>query len=184
MTATTAAAGNFYDAKRRAMSHDRNLFHRRLHRFRHFDNSFERRIGGHDPLEQIAEDAFYFAVDQIIDIEFIQAFGAFELPCAGTANHDLRPVFCDNRMFDDFEKLGGVQRNQVLAGNLRIDIGGVGNPQRVMSMNGQDLRLRPDKLLEILPVTDDYVFLLIFPQQQRLDHAQAVGDILRAAVRP
>src|SRR3954471_9954660 len=100
------------------MTDDWNLFYGRLHRLRHFDDAFERRIAGHDALEQLAEGALDLAIDQVIDVEFIQTLRALELPCARAADHNLRPVFFDYRMFYDLEKLSRVQRNEVLAGNL------------------------------------------------------------------
>ena len=87
-------------------------------------------------------------------------------------------------MFDDLEKFSRVQRNEILAGNLRIDIGGVRNAERIVRMNRQDLGLGPDKLFQILAVANDDVIFGVFAQQQRLDHAQAVRHILGAAIRP
>jgi len=38
----------------------------------------------HHALEKIAKDALDLAVDQVIDIELVEAFGALKLPRAGT----------------------------------------------------------------------------------------------------
>lgn len=42
-------------------------------------------------LVQITKDPFDFAVDQGIDLEFIEAVRLLELPGAGTANNNFRP---------------------------------------------------------------------------------------------
>ena len=121
------------------MLYDRNLFDGRLHFLGDLDDPFERRVAGHDALEEFAEDPFDFAVDQIIDVEFVQTLGAFQLPGAGSANYDLGPVFRDDRVLNDFQKFGGVYGDEVFAGNLGIDVGRIGNAQRIVSMNRDDL---------------------------------------------
>ena len=100
------------------MLHHGNLFDRRLHFLRHLDDPLERWIAGHHALEEIAEYAFNLAIDQIIDVELIQAVSAFQLPGAGAADDDFRSVFLNNRMLYNFQEFSRVYRNQVLSGDL------------------------------------------------------------------
>src|SRR2546428_4295754 len=72
LTAATTASGDLNYAKCRAMFYDGNLFYRRLHFLRHFDDAFERRISGHHALEEIAEYAFNLTIDKLIDVELIK----------------------------------------------------------------------------------------------------------------
>ena len=53
-----------------------------------------------------------------------------------------------------------------------------------MSVNGQHPGFRTDKFLKVINVTSDNVFFGVFPQQQRLNHAQTVGHILGPSIRP
>ena len=102
LATASATARDLNHAEGRTVFDDRNLFDSRLHALRHFDDSFERWIAGHHALEQIAEDALDLAVDQVIDVEFIQPLGALKLPGAGTTDDDFWSILLDYRVRDDF----------------------------------------------------------------------------------
>src|SRR5437899_4260033 len=93
LTTATTASGDLNYAKGRAMLDHGNLFDRRLHFLGHLDDPLERWITGHHALEEIAKDSFDLAVDQVIDIEFVQTLGPFQLPGARAANDNLWPIF-------------------------------------------------------------------------------------------
>src|SRR5205807_3625120 len=92
-------------AERRAMTYHGNLLHGRLHMLRNLDDLRQLRIAGHDSLEEIAEGKFNLAIDQVIDIEFVDPVGFFQLPCSGTAHDNLRLVLLDDRMRDNAYEL-------------------------------------------------------------------------------
>ena len=144
LAAASAAARDLNYSESRAMTDDRNFFDRRLHLFRNFDDSRQRRIALHDALEEIAEDAFDLAVDQIVDLELVQPVRLFQLPGARTAHHDLRSIFFDHRMRDDLDELVRVKRHQVFAEDLGVNVSRVGDAERVVRMNG-DRPLSPDQ---------------------------------------
>src|SRR5712691_2232894 len=100
------------------MLHYGNLFDRRLHFLRHLDDPLECRIAGHHSFEEVAKHALDLPVYQVIDLELIEAVRALKLPSAGTADDDLRLELSDDWMCDDLEKLGGVERHQILAGDF------------------------------------------------------------------
>lgn len=74
-------------------------------------------------------------------------------------------------MRDDLDELGGVQGHQVLAGELRVNVGGVGDAERVVGVDGEDFGLGADEAFEVLEVAGDDVALVVLPEQQRLDDA-------------
>ena len=78
-----------------------DFFDGRLHTLGHFDDALERGIAGHHSFEEIAEDAFNLAIDQVIDVEFVQTICPFQLPRSRTADDYLRLEFLDRRMGDD-----------------------------------------------------------------------------------
>ena len=166
------------------MLYDRNFFDGRLHALGNFDYPFERRIAGHHPFEKIAEDPFDLAVDQIIDLEFVQTVCALQLPRTWSADNNLRLVLCYYRMRDDLEKLGGVDGNQVLTGDLRIDISGVRNPERVVRVNRDYFSFRTNKLFQVFEIANDHVVFRVFAEQQSLNHSQAIGNILGTSIGP
>src|SRR2546423_15408435 len=100
------------------MAHNRDLFGRRLHALRKLDDALERGITVYHALKQFAEDALDLTIDQIVDVEFIEPVRALQLPGAGSADHDLRPIFFDDGMRDDLQEFSSVDGNQVLAGDL------------------------------------------------------------------
>ena len=118
LTTATTASGNLNYAKGRAMLDHGNLFDRRLHFLGHLDDPLERWIAGHHALEEIAEDSFDLAIDQIIDVELIKAVSALQLPGAGAADDDFRSVFINNWMLYNLQEFGRVYRNQILSGDL------------------------------------------------------------------
>src|SRR5262249_8240085 len=138
LAAPATTASDFDDAERRTMLHDRDLFNRRLHALGNLDDALEGRITGHHAPEEIAENFFNLAVNQVIDIEFVQTLSALQLPGPGAADDNLRPVFRDHGMLNDLQKFRGVQWNEVLAGNLGIDVGGIRNAERIVSVNRED----------------------------------------------
>ena len=87
-------------------------------------------------------------------------------------------------MRDDLEKLSGVDGHQVLAGDFRVDVGGVGNAQRIMGVDGHYPGFRSDKFFEILQVTNDYIVFLVLAKEECLDHSQAIRHIFGSPIRP
>ena len=141
------------------MTHDRNLFNGCLHLLWYLDNSWQTGIALHDALEEIAEYSLYLTVDQIVDLKLVKPPRFFKLPGPWTANNNFRPVFLDNRMRDNFDELMRVERHQVLAEDFGVNVGGIGDAKWVVRVNGKDLRVRADKLIEIVEVTGDDIFL-------------------------
>ena len=107
------------------MTNNRNLFNRRLHLFGNLDDSRQLRIARHDAPEEIVENAFDLAIDQVVDLKLLKAVCLLQLPGAGPTYNNLRLIFLDNRMGDDLEKLSGVKRHQVFAKEFRVNFRGV-----------------------------------------------------------
>ncbi len=160
------------------------FFHGGLHALGHFDNSLKRRITGHHSFEEIAEDSLNLAIDQVIDVKFVETVCPFELPRPRPADDDLRLEPFDDWMGNYLKELGRVNGNQVFAGDLRINVGRIRNSQRIVGMNGYDFGLGADEFLEILEIADDHFLFRIIPQQQGLDHSQSIRHILGTPVRP
>src|SRR6185436_8925750 len=121
------------------MPHDWNLLNSRLHVFGNLDYSRQLRIARHNAPEEIVENTFDLAVDQVVDLKLIKAVCLLQLPGAWPTDNDLRLVFFNNRMSNDFEKLSSVKRHQVFAEEFGVNFCRVGNPQRVMRVNRQYL---------------------------------------------
>src|SRR5258706_15264093 len=91
----------------------------------------------HNAPEDIVENALDLTVDQVVDLKLIKAVCLLQLPGAWPTHNDLRLIFFDDRMSNDFEKLGSVKRHQVFAEEFGVNFSRVGNPQRVMRVNRQ-----------------------------------------------
>jgi len=128
------------------MLDDRNFFRRRLHFFRHFNDARQRRVALHDAFEDVAKDAFYLAVNQVIDLELVKPVRLFKLPGPRSTHDDFWLVLFDNRMGDDFNELMRVERHVVLAEDLCVNVSSVGNPERIMSVNRDYFSFRSDEL--------------------------------------
>src|ERR1041384_2034938 len=92
------------------MAHDRNLFDRRLRVLRELDDARQAGIAFDDAPEQIAKDALDLAVDQIVDLEFVEPISLFQLPRAGAADDDRRSVSLYRRGSE--ERRGGQGERQ------------------------------------------------------------------------
>ena len=77
-------------------------------------------------------------------------------------DNNLRPIFFQNRMRNDLDEFVRVERHQVLAADLGVNVCCIRDPKRVMGVNGHDLRLRSHKLIEMVQVTGDDICLGIF----------------------
>src|SRR6266576_5942581 len=143
------------------MPDDGNFLDGRLHALGNLDYALESWVTGHHAFEKIAEDPFDLAVDQIIDLEFVQAFGPLQLPGAGSANDYLRPVFRDDWMLNDLQKLGRVYGDKILARDLGINIGRIGNAQRIVRVDSDYFSFRSDEFLQVFQITNDDVFFRI-----------------------
>jgi hypothetical protein len=100
------------------MPDDRNLFDRRLHVFRNFDDAWQCRVARQDSSKQLGKDALDLAIDQVVDLEFVEPVCLFELPRARTTNDDARLKLLDHRMFHDPDELVRVHGHQVFAGEF------------------------------------------------------------------
>ncbi len=78
-----------------------DFFHGRLHILGHFDDALKCGIAGHHSFEEIAEDPFNLAIDQVIDVEFVQTTRPFKLPRSRAADNYLGLEFFDDRMGDN-----------------------------------------------------------------------------------
>ena len=58
-----------------------------------------------DAAEEVAEDALDLPVYQVRDVELVKAVGLLKLPRAWASDDDLRFVFFQDRVLNDFEKL-------------------------------------------------------------------------------
>ena len=68
-------------------------------------------------------------------------------------------------MSHDTHELVRVKRHQVLAKNLRVNIGCVRNTKRIVRMNGEDFGFGANKLFEIVCVAGNYVvFRILLPE--------------------
>src|SRR6267378_2263450 len=71
LAAAAATPRDLNYSKSRTMTNNRNLFDGRLHLFRNLNNPRQARIALHDALEEIAEDALNFAINQIVNLELV-----------------------------------------------------------------------------------------------------------------
>ena len=87
-------------------------------------------------------------------------------------------------MRNDAYELVRIQGDQALPGQLGINVGCVGDAERVVRVNGDDLCFRPDETVEVFEVAGHHVCFVVFAQQECFNHAQAVRHVLGAPVGP
>src|SRR5262245_61755750 len=118
LAATTATSRDLANAKCRSMSDNRDLLDRRLHVLRDLDYPGQGWIAVDDASKQIREHALDLAVNQVINVEFVEAVSLLQLPCAWTTNDNCRPELPDYGMRDDLDELVRIYRHQVFAGKF------------------------------------------------------------------